>query len=108
MERSRIDETRMPAPTVLPSELYWSHSGTDGQSMTRHVVLRQLLRLEAMPFDDDASPLEGGAAEEHGPLGRTRKPLHARDVDQLDVACVGSRSSHCWRLIRAGPYLRTL
>jgi hypothetical protein len=51
-------------------------------------VLRQFLRLEPVPFDDDAAPSERAAAQEHGSGGRTRKPLAFRNVEECDVTRV--------------------
>lgn len=69
-------------------------AGADGESMSYDIVLRQFLRLEPMPLDDDAVPTQRHATQQDRSRRCGRKRFAVRDVNQCDFTGMGNVSMH--------------
>lgn len=81
-----------PPLPVPPSKSDRRVARADRESVADDVVLRQLLRFQAMPLDHDAAPVQRHTARQDRPGARGPKRLAARDVNQLDLAGAHRRS----------------
>ncbi len=86
MELAGIQDAVAPPAPSFPAKGNRPRPRADRQAMPDDVVLWQLLRLQAMPLDDDAAPSQRHTARQDGAGRGGGKRRAAGDVDQPDVA----------------------
>src|SRR5262245_15483268 len=82
MALARVHHAVAPSLPPVPSEGNRLRASVNADAVADDVVLRQLSRRKAMPFNDDSAPSERHAAEQERSSRSSRKACARRRVNE--------------------------